>query len=104
MASTVSITFQGSIVSASLSIAYVTVDQQITTLEFKNTPITIEVAKGTLISMAGYTTRVGVFLYPVVQDLNNVDLPVVFSKSVGSYYYIEYAVIAKEDTTYKVIN
>lgn len=104
MASTVSITFQGSLVGAKLSIAYVTASQQITTFEFENTPITIEVAKDTLISMAGYSPSIGMFSYPIVREQNLVELTPVFTKSAGSTYYVSYTSIAKEDITYTVLN
>lgn len=104
MASTVSITFQGSLVGAKLNIAYVTADQQITTFEFENTPITVEVAKDTLISMAGYTENLGMFFYPVVQESNLEDLTPVFTKVADRTYYVSYTSIAKEDITYTVLN
>ena len=108
MASTVSVTFQGRLSSTYLNIAYIAADQLIQTFQIdrnSSMPISVDVAKDTMIYMAGYAASSATFGFPIVRDPNTgKDLDPVFTKSAGSSYYICYAAIASEDAVYAVMN
>lgn len=101
---TVSITFTGRLTTqVEVWIAYVGEDANVHAQELSSFPYTFTVAKGTLLSISGYSPSSGTFGYPIL-TVNSKEAAPVFSVDSSPKYFIAYAVTAKEDSTCAIFN